>query len=221
MFQGFAPEASDFFWELCFNNDRTWFYNHKEQFDSLISDPLKELSKSVTDLLTSRYPEKEFVSRVSRIWRDARRLFGRGPLKESMWFSIRGAERESGAPSFYFEVKPAVFSYGMGFWSETAEQSERFRKAIDANPARFLRLAEETEKLERFQLEGPEYKKAKGNYEEPIKQWYNRKCVSLCHDENFGGDILSPDLPRILADAYAELMPMYEFLDEAIGTGRK
>ena len=35
MFQGFQTEAGDFFWELCFHNEREWFYAHKERFDML------------------------------------------------------------------------------------------------------------------------------------------------------------------------------------------
>ena len=43
MFQGFQTEAGDFFWELCFHNEREWFYAHKERFDTLIGTPMKEL----------------------------------------------------------------------------------------------------------------------------------------------------------------------------------
>ena len=217
MFQGFQPEASDFFWELCFNNDRSWFYEHKDSFDKLIDQPLKELAKDTNSMMASRFPEFQPVTHVSRIWRDARRLFGRGPLKESMWFSMTGGSGKRNPPSFYFEIKPAVFGYGMGFWCATAEQSEHFRKCVDANPAKFIRLADEMAGLTKFGLEGPFYKKAKGDYGENANQWYNRKCASMTYEENFGGDLLKPELPEILADAFSSMMPMYEFLNEAMG----
>ena len=44
MFQGFQTETGDFFWELCFHNEREWFYAHKERFDTLIGTPMKELA---------------------------------------------------------------------------------------------------------------------------------------------------------------------------------
>ena len=116
MFQGFQPGASDFFWELCFHNDRDWFHAHKEQFNELIGLPLRELAKDSYELLALRFPEKSMKVHISRIWRDARRLFGRGPLKENLWFSIERADTEDSAASFYFELTPAVFSYGMGLW---------------------------------------------------------------------------------------------------------
>ncbi|MDO5445773.1 MAG: DUF2461 domain-containing protein [Eubacteriales bacterium] len=217
MFTGFKPEASDFFWELCFNNDRAWFYEHKDQFDELINEPLKSLATETNKIMASRFPEMHPVTHVSRIWRDARRLFGRGPLKESMWFSMRGGTDRAFPASFYFEIKPAVFGYGMGFWCATSEQGERFRKSVDADPARFIRIAEEVSAQDRFTLEGPLYKKPKGSYSEIADGWYNRKWASLTYEENFEGDALSPELPQILADAFSPLMPMYDYLNSAIG----
>ena len=33
MFQGFQKEASDFFWEMCFNNEREWFHHADRHAD--------------------------------------------------------------------------------------------------------------------------------------------------------------------------------------------
>lgn len=211
-FQGFRPETGTFFWELCFNNDREWFYAHKEQFDTLINRPLKALAKDTGAIMAERYPDMDFSVHVSRIWRDARRLFGRGPLKESMWFTIKESRTGENAVSFYFELAPATFSWGMGFWCETAAQSEAFRKRVDANPAAFRRIAEEVGALEGFVLDGPEYSKPKGDYGEQINKWYNRKSVYVAKTEDFGGIALSPELPSVLADDFTALMPAFRFL---------
>lgn len=215
MFQGFKAEAGDLFWELCFNNDRTWFYEHKEQYEQLIGTPLKELAKETVSILTGRFPEFDAVTHVSRIWRDARRLYGRGPLKDNLWFSVRNGSSDECAVSFYFELKPATFSYGMGSWCTTAGMSENFRRKIDANPAEFERLASEVDALEKFTLEGPMYSRPKGDRGEIVNRWYNRKYNDLCHTEDFGGDLLTPELPAVLADSFTSLMPMFRYLDSA------
>ena len=211
-FTGFSPETEDFFWELCFNNDRTWFYQHKESFETLIGNPMKALARDTTEILVSRYPDTELAAKVSRIWRDARRLFGRGPLKESMWFSIRNGRPGAFPVSFYFELKPATFTCGMGYWCENAKVSEAFRARVDSNPAEFIRLAKEINKLDGFVLEGPEYRKPKGDFGPAANNWYNRKWVDLNHTENFGGAILLPEYPEILADFFGQFMSMFEFL---------
>ncbi len=212
MFQGFQAKAGDFFWELCFHNEREWFHAHKEQFDMLIGTPMKELAAETYALLLQRFPLLEAEVHVSRIWRDARRLYGRGPLKDNLWFSIENPNIRGEKPSFYFEIEPAVFSYGMGFWCPRAEQMELFRKSIDANPAAFERLASQIVKIDSFKLDGPFYKRPKGDYGEIVNAWYNRKSTYVFHEEDFGGALLSPELPAILCDAFTTLMPMYEYL---------
>ena len=213
MFQGFRPEASDFFWELCFHNDRDWFHSHKEQFNDLIGIPLRELAKDSYNLLSQRLPDKPIKVHISRIWRDARRLFGRGPLKENLWFSLEQAERDDG-PSFYFELQPAVFSYGMGFWCPRAEQMEAFRSSVAANPAAFERLAASVAGMKEYTVDGPLFKRPKGDYGETVNEWYNRKSVFVYHEEDFGGALLTPEMPFILADSFTKLMPMYDYLSE-------
>ena len=212
MFSGFTKESSDFFWELVFNNDRAWLHEHKEPFEALLNTPLKELAKETCSIMEQRFPEMRPKVHVSRIWRDSRRLFGRPPLKESMWFDLRSAESTGEAAAFYFEIKPAVWGCGMGLWCPKAEQMEHFRAGIDANPAAFERLATEIEKLEGYTVDGPSYSRKKGGYEGVVDSWYNRRWVSVSHEEDFGGAIISKDLPLILADDFSALMPMYNFL---------
>ena len=43
MFQGFSPESIEFLWGIRFNNERSWFEGHKQQYIDLIQQPLKEL----------------------------------------------------------------------------------------------------------------------------------------------------------------------------------
>ena len=62
-----------------------------------------------------------------------------------------------------------------------------------------------------FKIFGEEYKRPKGDYEGIIAQWYNRKRLGLECCRDFGGDVLSPNLPEILVDGFEKLMPMYEF----------
>lgn len=216
MFEGFRPEASAFFWELCFNNDREWFYAHKEQYDTLIGTPMKQLARETYDLLITRFPDTDMKLHVARIWRDARRLYGKGPLKDNLWFSIESAATDDGA-AFFFDLRPAVFSYGLGFWCPKTEQMDAFRKSVEANPAAFERLAASIERMKDFSLGGEFFKKPKGDFGETVNAWYNRKWTNVIHEEDFGGDLLTPILPVRLADAFSALMPMYDYLTKHCG----
>ena len=88
MFEGFTSETSEFLWELSFHNERPWFLAHKEQFERCLNEPFKALAAETTEKMRLRWPQMDFQSHVSRIYRDARRLYGRGPYKDHLWFTV-------------------------------------------------------------------------------------------------------------------------------------
>ena len=214
MFNGFTKEASDFLWELRFHNERPWFLEHKEQFERCLNRPFKDLARETAALLQERFPSADWRLHVSRIYRDARRLFGRGPYKDHLWFTLSDGDPHSNGPAFWFEIGPAVYSYGMGFWDPPPAEMEAFRRSIDANPARFQRLAEDVDRRRGLSLGGAEYKRPKGDRGPVINPWYNRRYFYVESEQDFGGDALQADLPKKLVSTYEKLMPMYEYLME-------
>ena len=214
MFKGFSEKTGNFLWELAFNNERPWFLEHKQEFEELVNIPFKALAQETFKLMELKYPELDVRLHVSRIYRDARRLFGRGPYKDHLWFSIKASAMLLEGPMFWFEIGAADYSYGMGFYSASPAQMDAFRRSIDANPARFERIAKEVES-QGFHVTGEQYKRSKGSFDsEVINRWYNRKRVGLEKDFDLGGDAFSENLPVILAEAFASLMPMYEYFME-------
>ena len=103
MFQGFTPEAVEFLWGIKFNNNREWFLPRKEEFLSLVDRPMRELGSELFDAISAEYPKQPLRLHVCRVYRDARRLFGRGPYKDHLWLTIeRPHERFEGVPALYF-----------------------------------------------------------------------------------------------------------------------
>ena len=214
MFTGFTEKTRAFLWDLAFNNERPWFLAHKQEFEEYVNRPFKALAQDTFALLGERYPGFEGRLHLSRIYRDARRLFGRGPYKDHLWFSIKPGAALLEGPMFWFEFGASDYAYGMGFYSATPAQMEAFRRSLDANPARFLRLARAVESGG-WQVDGERYKRPKALHGDALlDDWYNRKWVGLERRFDFGGAAYTDALPGILVDAYAELMPMYRYLDE-------
>ena len=214
MFNGFTKETSDFLWELSFHNERPWFLEHKAQFERCLNEPFKALGQETVKRMKERWPYADWQIHISRIYRDARRLYGRGPYKDHLWFSIKDGGDYSHGIGFWFEVNAVTYLYGTGMYDLSPRQMDAFRRYIDANPARFERLAAEIERQGRFTVTGEEYKKPKGDRGEIINRWYNRKWVSLERQADFGGDLLSPQLPELLIEDFERLMPIYEYFME-------
>ena len=51
MFQGFSQETVDFMWGIRFNNERSWFEAHKQEYLTYFLGPMKELGAQVRDAL--------------------------------------------------------------------------------------------------------------------------------------------------------------------------
>ena len=66
MFQGYTQGAVDFLWNLQFNNERSWFQAHKEEFLELVDRPTRELAARLEEEMRSAYPKLGLESKVSR-----------------------------------------------------------------------------------------------------------------------------------------------------------
>ena len=47
MFEGFRPETIDFLWGIRFNNEKSWFEAHKQEYLDYLYNPMKELAAAV------------------------------------------------------------------------------------------------------------------------------------------------------------------------------
>lgn len=214
MFQGFTQKTAEFFWELSFNNERPWFQAHKEEYDSYIGQPFKALALDTQTAFEALVPGFESLLHISRIYRDARRLFGRGPYKDHLWFSLRSSEIQHEGPVFWFEIDAVHYAYGLGFYSMTAQQMTLFRSSLDANPARFMSLAHDVE-ARGYTVNGEAYKRPKLLHgDELLDSWYNRKCVGIERSFDLGGTAFSAALPQLMAEEFCALMPLFEYFME-------
>ena len=211
MFQGFSQNAVDFLWGIRLNNEREWFLAHKQDYLTYVDAPMRALAAEVFAAMDAEFPDAAFLPHVSRIYRDARRLHGRGPYKDHLWFVLEHpSDERAGRPALYFELAPNYFSYGCGFWDMDAATAAKHRARIDNDPKPLETLARRLNKS-RFRLDGPEYKRPKGDVGKLLNPWYNRKNLAVTYDDNPDGVLFTPQLEDELIDAFRFLMPYYEY----------
>lgn len=212
MFQGFTPESVEFLWGVRFNNERGWFEAHKQQYIDLIQNPLRQLAVEVQQEVARRHPKRQFNLRVSRIYRDARRLHGRGPYKDHMWIVLHRPEGEGGsAPAFYFEIAPEYYSIGMGYYSATPLTMAKFRARVDRDPESMEKLARRLKRQSNYVLEGELYRRPKGEKGPLLDPWYNRKNIAIGWDRPCEGSLFERKLVDEIADAVDFLMPFFDY----------
>ena len=212
-FTGFTEGAIEFMWNLRMNNNKTWFDANKEIFIRDLQNPMKALGREVYERIATDFGDRGFIHKISRVYRDARRVRDGEPYRANMWFSIeRPAEEWTSNPVFWFEIAPDNWSYGLGYYAARAETMAKFRARIDKNPKALEKLVGLLNGQSEFVLDGPEYVRKKEAPTSKTGAWYNKKSFSLIHNQRIGDDLFSPALPDRLASGFAFLMPFYDYL---------
>lgn len=219
MFQGFSPATVDFMWGIRFNNDRSWFEPRKEEYKACFENPMKELCKECYQEYSQAHKDLDLVSRVSRIYRDARRLFGRGPYKDHLWFTVsQPAEMWSCQPVFWFELAPEEYSFGLGYWMAQASTMAKFRARLDRDPKGFEKLVRKIGKDRSLAMSGETFKRLRPAPTKLLEPWYNCKSgfsvgCTRGHDEL----LFTPALKDEILEKWEELTPLYRYLSTLDG----
>ena len=215
MFTGFTQKTIDFMWGLRLNNNKTWFEEHKAEFKSNFQSPMKELGQEVYARVTADYGERGFIHKLSRIYKDARRVTNGCFYRDNLWFSVEKpsapGEESSGILTFWFELNPEGWSYGLGYYAAKAATMEKLRAQIDLKPKKIEKLIDLLNGQDEFKLDGPEYARQKQAPTPKTQEWYNKKSFSLIHFGEIDDELFSPELTDRLVNGYEFLMPFYDY----------
>ena len=212
MFKGFTKKTIDFMWNLRLNNNRDWFNAHKQDFIYDFQTPMKQLGADVFEGIKNKCGDRTFIHKVSRIYKDARRVHDGEPYRDHLWFSVeRVSEEWTSTPVFWFELGPDNYSYGLGYYQAKPMTMAKFRARLDKNAKKFEKLIAPLSKQSDFVLSGDEYKRKKEAPGEGTADWYNRKSFSLICRKPIGKELFSADFKDRIIDGFALLMPLYDY----------
>lgn len=207
MFHGFSPETIDFLWGIRLNNNRTWFEEHKRDYQNYLYEPMKALGAEV---FAAFRDVPNMAYKVSRIYKDAR-MHPPTPYKESLWLSMRPDNLPwSEQPTLYFEITPEGYSYGFVLWKPKTDALERGRKLMASNPDGFLKLVKKAEKETGLKLTGEAFKRKKP-CDPKLEPFYNLKGFIMDVDRAPDDLLFSPELAKEVTDTLKALYPLYEY----------
>ena len=213
MFTGFTQRTIDFMWNLRLNNNRDWFLEHKQNFTDDFQTPMKELGSEVFEGVKKKCGDRTFIHKVSRIYKDARRVRNGEPYRDHLWFSIeRASEEWTATPVFWFEIGPESYSYGLGYYQARPITMQKFRARLDSDPKKFEKLIASLAKRDKFDLTGEEYKRKKEAPTPKTADWYNKKSFSIICRKPLGEELFLPDFKDVIIDDISFLMPIYDYL---------
>ena len=213
MFQGYTQGAIDFLWGLRLNNERSWFQAHKEEFTALVDRPTRELAEQLREEMTEAFPGLGLELKVSRIYRDARRLFGRGPYKDHLWFSLRRpGEHDGQIPCFWFEVAADRYGYGMGCWEMLPSTMAKLRARITRDPAAMEKLTKKLAGQAEFALGTQDYKRPKAAAPTPaLEPWFRARSFTLIHQDKLTEELFGREVVERVKTGWRFLLPYYDY----------
>jgi len=216
VFQGLNEDTYQFFWEIAFNNEQSFYEANKERYRKNVYEPLKELAIALTPI--AQEIDGAFNIRpssvVSRIRRDTRYSKDKTMFRDHAWLGFR---RPGGMLSeslvVYAEFEREGYGYGMGMYGSNPALMREIRPRILAKPQKFLSLVNDPAFTARFEVMGDSFKRPKfTDAPEGVQPYLNRKGLSFCFSSPNLKKTLSPEIADEIVEGFTMLKPVYRLL---------
>ncbi len=219
----FSPDTLDFLFINKMNDNRDFFNENRDEYDSKVMTPMRELVTALTPAMLEIDElficEPKVNKTISRIFRDTRYSKDKSTFRDVMWCHFtRGKADGKKLPGFFFELSPRGFNYGCGLYCMETDFLDSIKTLVKNQHPAFLKAKKCLEKQSIFRLEDDRYKRTKHkDYPEELRMWLDQKniCV-MAHSEDF--DMLfSDELYMKLSEDFKSIKPFYDFLMYAYG----
>ncbi len=221
-FTGFRPEAIQFLADLTANNDRAWFQPRKADYERLLKEPLEALVIELGERFTARGLPLEADPKRSlfRIYRDTRFSKDKSPYKTHLgatfpWTGGGAVDERAHGNGGYFNFQPGEMYVGGGMWMPEKARLDAFRRMVVNEPDRVRAALEDPRFVAAFGTvtAHEELKRVPAGLpaDHPMADLLRMKDVVFGHrldDEQ----VLSPELPDVLADAFEAGLPVLRLL---------
>lgn len=215
-FNGYNEKTNDYLIGIKFNNNKTWFQEHRELYTENVHNPTLALATELAKRMNEMDPDFTEGPKVSRANRDIRFSNNKAPYKEHKWFFLKDTLTRGsvpwGAPGYFFEISADWWRYGLFFGDEPKAMAE-FRNKVNADTAGCERLIKIGDKS-RFDLEGEEYKRIFNKELSPtLNKWAQKKWITYVRYEDYDNmDFYSPKLVDTVFEGFKEIYDIYKFL---------
>ena len=214
----FSEESLKFLFENRVVDSKAWFLEHRDDYDRLVLEPMRELVQALEPTMLSIDPqlicEPKVGRSISRIYRDTRFSNDKSIFRDVMWcVFIRDKKLYNGLPAFWFEFSPRIFRYGCGYYQASAESMEAMRAMIIEDNKSFKAAQKALDKQAVFRLDGEKYKRSRHSEQpEEKRDWLDRRDIGFITESEDFDLLFSDSLADKLAADFKLLVPMYDFM---------
>ena len=137
----------------------------------------------------------------------------KSPYRSNMWISFKRLYKDwKMEPTYYFEISPDYYRYGMGFYDMPRDTMDKIRKMIVKGDEDFTDMYSTYASQNIFTLEGQMYKRSLNNeIPEEFKSWYQRKEIYFVCNKSNDSLLFSSELIVKLVEDFKTIAPLYDF----------
>jgi len=223
-FDGFPKEMFRFLSDLAGNNNREWFSNNKDRYESFVVAPVTRFIEVVGEFLPTLSDAYVADTRrnggsMFRIHRDTRFSRDKRPYKENVGCQFRHtAGKNAHAPGFYVHLAPAEVFFGGGIWKPDNNSLEKIRNHISGNPEQWSSVINDTALSNYFgKLQGESLKRPPRGFDpiDPHIEDLKRKShIAFRHVKPQSAR--TPAFINEVEKAFTTEMPLMHFITSAL-----
>ncbi len=218
MFTGFPEETLQFFLDIRFHNDKTYFAENRQRYEQEVKAVFHAFIEDLAPDMQQIDPLMEVrpYKCLARIHRDTRFSKDKSPFRDHLWLCFRrAAEPREGSVNFFFELGPTTLGWGMGTWGENRPMMDALRRRMAAEPAKISKIVESCHLAENdFGVYNQTWKRMEVPPGIPLglKGWYCSREVYVGRAHPDMNRIGTREILDIVRDDFKALAPLYHLL---------
>jgi len=215
-FRGFTQQSLTFLLQLGQNNNKEWFEQHRAIYQQHVLEPFRLLVSDLSQdmlIIDQLFEVRPAIGKtLSRMHRDTRFSHDKSVYRNNMWLSFKRSRNNwTDAPTYFFELGPDWWRYGLGYYSASRQTMDLFREQMVQNPHHVAQITADIPPY--FSLEGARYKRPLVKDQSPeVAHWYNRKSFALISHHQDMDLLFSAKLATRLNQDFQQISPLYDLL---------
>ena len=209
-------DTISFLKELKLNNNRDWFNENKDRFNSIQSG-VKEFAYQVNESLKSSDDIEKL--KIFRIYRDLRFSKDKSPYKKNIGMAFHRAKPYLRG-GYYLEISADGSFIAVGFWNPNKEDLHRIRKEIEIDGEEFKRIINQKKIKDIWgELTGDEVKTSPKGFKK------DHQYIDLIKKKQFifikklkEKEILDESFQKKLVSYFVSIRPFFDYMSEILTT---
>ena len=214
--QAIPKNTISFLKELKLNNNREWFNENKDRFNT-IRNQVKIFAQEVNDSLN--FSDNIEKIKIFRIYRDLRFSKDKTPYKKNIGMAFHRAKPELRG-GYYLEISADESFIAVGFWNPNKEDLLRIRKEIEIDGQEFKRIINQKKIKDIWgDIIGDEVKTSPKGFNS------DHEHIDLIKKKQFifikklkEKDILDEKFQKELVSYFESIRPFFDYMSEVLTT---